>query len=68
MKKRGTQQKTEMVSITTEKRGMALNDNTQRFIIRPPSTIPTATAGRFKAPERKQRFIHTYFHKGYFSV
>lgn len=60
MKKRGTQKMREMVSIATEKRGMILNDKPQRFITSPPSTIPTETEGRLRAPERKQRKVFTF--------
>lgn len=39
-----------MVSIATEKRGMLFRDSSALFMMIPPSSIPTATAGRFTAP------------------
>lgn len=50
MKKRGMQRRVEMVSMTTEKRGMVFSERPDFFMMTPPVSIPTATAGRFTAP------------------
>lgn len=63
MKKRGTQSRTEMISMATEKRGMTRSDMPVRFMITPPSSIPTAIDGRFTAPgdhDNKQTNITTH--------
>lgn len=39
-----------MVSITTEKRGMAFRERPTLFMMTPPASIPTATDGRFTEP------------------
>lgn len=51
MKKRGTQRRVDTVSMTTENRGMVFRDRPVFFMMTPPISIPTATAGRFRAPE-----------------
>lgn len=50
MKKSGMQRRVEMVSMTTEKRGMVFRERPVLFMMIPPTSIPTATAGRFRAP------------------
>lgn len=54
MKKSGTQRRVEKVNITTEKRGMVFRESPTLFMMTPPTSIPTATAGRLMEPvERK---------------
>lgn len=50
MKKSGTHISVEMLNMSTEKRGMFFRDIPVRFMMTPPSSMPTATAGRFMAP------------------
>lgn len=50
MKKRGMKRRVEMVRVMAEKRGMAFRERSAFFMMTPPSSIPTATAGRFIAP------------------
>lgn len=50
MKKRGIQRRVDMVSTTTEKRGIVFRERPALFMMIPPTSIPTATAGRFTAP------------------
>ena len=58
MKKSGMQRRVDMVSITTEKRGMVFRERPTFFMMIPPNSIPTATAGRFKAPGNHRRLSH----------
>ncbi|TNN74172.1 hypothetical protein EYF80_015617 [Liparis tanakae] len=50
MKKRGMKRRVDTVSMATEKRGMVFRDRPAFFMMTPPISIPTATAGRFTAP------------------
>lgn len=50
MKKRGMQRRVDKDSMTTEKRGMVFRERPAFFMMTPPISIPTATAGRFTAP------------------
>lgn len=50
MKKRGMHRRVEVVNITTEKRGMVFRERPTFFMMTPPISIPTATAGRFNEP------------------
>lgn len=50
MKKMGRQMRMEKTSTTTAKRGMARREKEKRFMMIPPSSIPSAAAGRFTAP------------------
>lgn len=50
MKKSGMQRRVEVVSIATEKRGMVFRERPTFFMMTPPISIPTATAGRLTAP------------------
>jgi len=50
MKNSGTMSSAETVSTATEKRGMAFRDSPALFMMTPPTSMPTATAGRFTAP------------------
>lgn len=52
MKKRGTQRRVDVVSKATENRGMVFKVRPALFMMTPPPSIPTATAGRFTAPEK----------------
>lgn len=54
MKKSGMQSRVEKVSITTEKRGMTFMESPTFFMMIPPASMPTATEGRFTAPEEHQ--------------
>lgn len=53
MKKSGMQRRVEVVSITTEKRGMVFRERPTFFMMTPPISIPTATAGRLTAPGKR---------------
>lgn len=50
MKKRGIQRRVEVVNMAAEKRGMVFRERPALFMMTPPISIPTATAGRFIAP------------------
>lgn len=55
MKKSGIQRRVEVVSMITEKRGMFFRERPVLFMMTPPTSIPTATAGRFTAPGGHRR-------------
>lgn len=60
MKKRGIQRRVDIVSMTTEKRGMVFRERLALFMMIPPTSIPTATAGRFTAPgnHKQPGYLH----------
>lgn len=58
MKKRGMQRRVEMVSMTIEKRGMVFRDRPVFFMMTPPTSIPTATDGRFREPGNHKDFSY----------
>lgn len=57
IKKRGIQRRVEVVSTAAEKRGMVFRESPAFFMTTPPTSIPTATAGRFTAPGNHEQLV-----------